>query len=388
VRRSGTTNREIEGVPVHVRSAQVLGASVVEDWAIFFKDDMTRDEIARFCLGQCSAIGGPSEGGVPFATFHGTEQDLASLLKGKADSVAFVEPEVMESALPEVDLPDNVGVSSGVWGLDRIGVSERSTDGTNTHIYVVDTGIRTTHQEFSGRADLVIQTNYGRVETCDVTPNCAYDGNGHGTHCAGTAVGKNYGVAKGAKVHGVKAVSDNGRGFQSWVVMGLDWIATEGERPAVASVSLQYNGESWSMETSVRAATRAGVIIVVAAGNVNNFACDFSPAFVPESITVGATAASDSKAQFSNHGSCVNIWAPGVAITSAVNDGDSATESWDGTSMACPHVSGAAALLLEQDPSMKRDQIMAALAANGEKGVLTGLNAVDTNLLVSVRGTR
>merc|ERR1719215_519423 len=358
--------------------------SDVEDWSIFFKDGTTTEEIYRACKGECTAIGQPSGGGVPFAQFHGAREVLEDLLKGKTSRVDFIEPEVMENALPEEELPESSAQDSS-WGLERIGVSDQTPTGEGAHIYVIDTGVRTTHQEFGGRADLVLQTNRGRPEPCAGTDNCAFDGHGHGTHCAGTAAGSSYGVASGAKVHGIKSVNDNGGSFQSSVVMALDWVATDGARPAVASVSLQYSGESWSMESSVRAATRAGVIVVVAAGNVNNFACDFSPAFVPESITVGATSADDRKAQFSNHGSCVNIWAPGVGITSAFNDGDSASNTWDGTSMACPHVSGAAALLLAETPSMGRDDVMAALTANGEKGALSGLNSLDTNLLVSVR---
>jgi len=376
---------------VHVRSAALLASVELEDWTIFMKEGTTTQQLEEFCRDQCTATGNPSKGGVEFAEFHGSVSALNTFLNGNTDRVAFIEPEVMEDAFNENWVNENRDASaeSSLWGLERIGVSARSTTGEGVNIFVLDTGVRTTHVDFEGRAVSAIQTNFGRVQVCDGSVDaCAVDRNGHGSHCAGTAAGKTYGVASGATVHGIKAVGDNGRGFQSWVVMGLDWVATDGPRPAVASISLQFNGESWSMETSVRRATQQGVIVVVAAGNVNNFACNFSPAFVPEAITVGATAQDDTKAQFSNAGSCVNLWAPGVDITSAVQDDDTASDTWSGTSMACPHVAGAAALLLQDNSELTRDQIMTALAANGEKDIIGGLQGSDANLLVNVRGTR
>jgi len=373
---------------MHVRSAAMMTSAEVEDWTIFMKEGTTTQQLEEFCRGQCAAMGNPSKGGVEFAEFHGSVSALDKFLKGNTDRLAFIEPEVEEDAFNEDWPQEKSSAESSLWGLERVGVSERSTTGEGVNIFVIDTGVRTTHVDFEGRAVSALQTNQGRVEVCGSGDACAVDGNGHGTHCAATAAGKTYGVASGASVQGVKSVSDSGRGFQSWVVMALDWVATSGTRPAVASMSVQYNGESWSMQVSIKKATDQGVIVVVAGGNVNNFACDFSPAFVPEAITVGATAQDDSKAQFSNHGSCVNIWAPGVDIKSAVNDGDTASDTWSGTSMACPHVAGAAALLLQENSAMTRDDIMTALTGHGEKDLISGLQGSDANLLVNVRGTR
>jgi len=370
---------------VHHRTASMATEVEIEDWTIGLKSGTTSAQIEEVCRGACSAVGHPSEGGVAFAEFKGSEMALAALLHGHLEHVAWVEPEIYENALPQ-DVRTEAGASTASWGLERVGVPlQRSSTGRGTHIYVVDTGVMPTHNDFEGRVIPTLDTSQGTYNECAADDfSCAVDGNGHGTHCAGTAAGKTYGVAKQATIHGVKSVSDNGRGFQSWVYQAFDWISRKAEKPAVISASLQYNGESWGMETAVAAATQAGIAVVVAAGNVNNWACDFSPAYVPEAITVGASDIQDAKAQFSNFGSCNNIWAPGVDITSAYIHTDTNSDTWSGTSMATPHVSGAIALLLEKDPSMSRDKVLAALQTKGLKGVVTGIKPNDPDLLLYV----
>lgn len=371
---------------VHERSTGMMtSAQAVEDWTVVFKPETTSAQIQELCGSDCMMTGHPTQGGVPFAEFHGSEAEVMERLSTHTDKIAFIEPEVLENALPD-DTRSEVSAAATPWGLDRVGVPrERSGRGRGSHIYIVDTGVMATHKDFDGRAVPTLDTSEGEPTECakdDVS--CAADGNGHGTHCAGTAAGKTYGVADAATVHGVKCVNDNGRAFQSWVFLALDWIAVNAQKPAVVSVSLQFNGESWSMETAVAAVTRAGIAVVVAAGNVNNWSCDFSPAYVPEAITVGATNQVDAKAEFSNFGRCNNIWAPGVDITSAFNEGDDSSTTWSGTSMATPHVAGAAALLLEIDPTLTRDQIMERLQSLGETGVISGLRANDPDLMLSV----
>lgn len=376
--------RHVSGARVHERSNKHTEEATA--WTMMMQPGTTDDHIQGLCKGRCAAMGSPSRGGVPFATFHGSESELAQLMDGQ-HRVDYVEPEHMEMAIPESKELLSSGPSSAAsasWGLDRVGVPSRANHGQGVNIYVVDTGVLTTHQEFGGRAIPTLATNKGKKTECKGDVSCARDGNGHGTHCAGTAGGSTFGVADKATIRAVQTVSDSGMAYQFWTILALDWITTDGDRPAVASISLQFNGESWSMETSLKGATDAGVTVVVAAGNVNNWACDFSPAYVPEAITVAAIDQNNAKASFSNFGDCNNIWAPGVDIRSAVNDSPSASDTWSGTSMATPHVAGGAALLLEENPTMNRDQVLAGLYANAKRGVMSGLKPNDADYLLWV----
>merc|ERR1711972_591611 len=186
----------------------------------------------------------------------------------------------------------------------------------------------------------------GDPKECNGDLSCAGDRQGHGTHCAGTAAGETFGVAPTAAVGSVKVLSDQGSGSWSWSYYALDWLATNPTRPAIASMSLGGSGTQQAMRDAVDGATNAGVVVVVAGGNSNSDACRFSPAFVPSAITVGSTTSRDARSSFSNYGSCTNIWAPGSDVKSAGHRSDTATATFSGTSMACPHVSGGAALVL------------------------------------------
>merc|ERR1719213_708240 len=214
--------------------------------------------------------------------------------------------------------------------------------------------------------------------------NCAVDRQGHGTHCAGTVAGANYGVAPGATIRSGKVLSDQGSGSWSWSYAALDWLATSSIRPAIASMSLGGGGVIAGMRTAVDAAVSAGVTVVVAAGNENSDACGFSPAHVPNAITVGSTTSTDSRSSFSNYGSCVDIWAPGSSVLSASHTSDSATATLSGTSMACPHVSGAAALILGEDRSKSPQKVISDLLNAAISGAISDLRAGDTNALLYV----
>merc|ERR1712038_1045619 len=246
-------------------------------------------------------------------------------------------------------------------------------------IFVLDTGVRTTHSDFGGRAAAGADVSSGSLVPCNGNANCASDRQGHGTHCAGTAGGTRYGVAPGAQVRSVKVLSDQGSGSWSWSYEALDWLATGSVRPAIASMSLGGGGVISGMRDAVNAAVNAGVTVVVAAGNDNSDACGFSPAFVPNAITVGSTTSTDSRSSFSNYGSCTNIWAPGSSVLSAGHRSDTASATFSGTSMACPHVSGATALVLEADPSNKSSAVLQELLDNAVRDALTGMQVGDTN---------
>ncbi|XP_033633313.1 aqualysin-1-like [Asterias rubens] len=262
--------------------------------------------------------------------------------------------------------------ASETWGLDRVDQRElplddsylpTQGDGSGVSIYIIDTGVRTTHEEFEDRAKFVYDAVEGAVGN-------GTDCRGHGTHCAGTAAGLVYGVAKKASVYGVRVLGCQGSGSWSSVINGMDWVAKNGDRPAVASMSLGGGG-SRSVDDGVGALHRAGVTVVVAAGNNGDDACTKSPARAPEAITVGASEIDDSRAYFSNYGGCVDIFAPGRYITSAWHERDDQYNTISGTSMATPHVAGAAALLLSVDPSLTPAEVTHKLLNSATKDKVT-----------------
>lgn len=279
-----------------------------------------------------------------------------------------------------------VPVSQGgaVWGLDRIdqrtrpldGVYRYVTDGAGVRAYIVDTGIRTTHSEFTGR------TAPGMTAVADGggTADC----HGHGTHVAGTVAGTVDGVAKAATVVPVRVLGCTGSGSSSGVVAGLDWIAANhpAGTPGVANLSLG-GGANPVLDQAVRNLSAAGVTVVVAAGNDAGDACLNSPGRVAEAITVGSSTSSDTRSSFSNHGACVDLFAPGSSIRAAHHTGDTATAYMSGTSMAAPHVAGVAARLLSRSPAATPAQVQAAVVADATTGVLSGVGAGSPNLLLN-----
>merc|ERR1712232_412557 len=226
---------------------------------------------------------------------------------------------------------------------------------------------------FEGRAIPTLES-LKHFKTCALGDIwCASDSHGHGTHCAGTVGGATYGIAKQVTIHAVKVLADSGSGYTSWITKAMDWIITSGESPSVMSMSLGSRGVSHAHKTAADSAVAAGVTVVVAAGNSASDACKFSPAFVPAAITVGSTTISDSMSSFSNHGTCIDIFAPGSNILSAYRSSDTASTVMSGTSMACPHVAGAAAVLLSNAPSMQPGDIVASLVDQASGGVVKKL---------------
>jgi subtilisin family serine protease len=214
----------------------------------------------------------------------------------------------------------------------------------NVDVFVLDTGIRITHTEFSnGRASHGF-TAFGTSIS---------DGNGHGTHVAGTIGGVKYGVCKHCRLISVKVLSDSGSGSLTSFVNGVNYVLANRRPgiPALASMSLGFSGIVASADSAVQSLINAGVVTVIAAGNSNINACNVSPARVPGAITVGATDSTDTRSSFSNFGSCVDIFAPGSAITSAYHTSNTATASLSGTSMAAPHVAGVAAAYRSYNPA-------------------------------------
>ncbi len=249
------------------------------------------------------------------------------------------------------------------WGLDRI--DQRATkasrsftptdDGSAVHAYVLDTGIRITHADFGGRA------SYGyNALTAGAAAN---DCNGHGTHVAGTIGGSLYGVAKKVKLVAVRVLDCNGSGTLSQVISGVNWVTAHAVKPAVANMSMG-GSTSKSLNAAVQRSINSGVTYVVAAGNENVSAGRMSPANLPAAITVGATDSADRRATFSNYGPALDLFAPGVNIRSDYYGDDYLTAVASGTSMASPHVAGAAALALDASPGLTPAQVRNYLVKN------------------------
>ena len=336
--------------------------------------------------------------------FAGRASHVVAELIAADPRVAYVEPDQTVRAIATTQ-------NNATWGIDRVDETDLPTDGryiydgngNGVHVYVVDTGINHDHADFTGRIGDGFNAapagsggaagggllggllgggggllgglfgGGGGNDAPEEPPTT--DCNGHGSHVSGTAVGTRYGVAKQATVHPVRIFGCDGSGPVSDVIAGVDWVAENHIEPAVANMSLG-GGNSRAMDDAVRAGVAQGVTFVVAAGNANADACGGSPNRVDEAITVGATDNQDRRSSFSNWGQCVDIMAPGTAITSAWFDGDNATATINGTSMASPHVAGAAALLLSEDPGMT------------PAAVMDGLNdAASTGKLIELRGS-
>ncbi|XVV00052.1 S8 family peptidase [Actinosynnema sp. CA-248983] len=308
--------------------------------------------------------------------FAGTLTERAARRLAAEPTVAYVEQNGAVEALDTQPNPPS-------WGLNRIDQRDLPLDtgytypntASNVTAYVIDTGIRTTHSDFGGRA--VWGTN-----TVDSNNT---DCNGHGTHVAGTVGGTAYGVAKGVKLVAVKVLNCQGSGSFAGVAAGIDWVTgdhTSG--PAVANMSLGAQGSNATTENAVRNSIADGVTYAIASGNSNADACNFTPARVAEAVTVNASDVNDGRASFSNYGTCTDIFAPGVNITSAWMTNDTATNTISGTSMAAPHVAGGAALLLGATPTLTPAQVQSQLIANSTTGKITNPGAGSPNRLLFV----
>jgi serine protease len=277
--------------------------------------------------------------------------------------------------------------TSATWGLDRIDQRDRPLDGSYTYntvaanvsVYVIDTGIRATHTEFGTRVSTL---GFTSINDGNGTNDC----NGHGTHVAGTIGGVTYGVAKSVTLHAVRVLDCNGSGSTSGVIAGVDWVTANRTLPAVANMSLG-GGASTALDDAVRRSITAGVTYAIAAGNSNADACASSPARVSQALTVGSSTSGDVRSSFSNFGTCVDVFAPGSSITSAWNTSNTATNTISGTSMATPHVAGAAAVYLATDPVATPSTVHAAIVNNASVNKLSSIGAGSPNrLLYSIFG--
>lgn len=273
--------------------------------------------------------------------------------------------------------------TGATWGLDRIDQRDLplnttyvyNATGTGVKAYIVDTGIRATHTQFGGR----VISGFTAISDGLGTN----DGNGHGTHVAGTVGGSTYGVAKNVTLVAVRVLDSSGNGTNSGVIAGVDFVTSDHQagQPAVANMSLG-GGASTALDTAVANAVTDGVTFAVAAGNENQNACNVSPARTASAITVGSTTTTDARSSFSNFGTCVDIFAPGSSITSSWNTSDTATNTISGTSMATPHVTGVAALFLETNPTASPATVTAAIINNSTLNHVTNPGTGSPNRLL------
>jgi subtilisin family serine protease len=305
--------------------------------------------------------------------FEASMSESAAKRLAADPSVAYVEQNQRVSLL--------VTQNNATWGIDRIDQKARPLSTTYTYnvtasnvtAYIIDTGIKYTHNDFGGRA----RFGYDAVGSGGV------DCNGHGTHVAGTVGGTTYGVAKAVKLVGVRVLNCSGSGTNAGVIAGVNWVTQNAVKPAVANMSLG-GGASSALDSAVSNSINSGVTYALAAGNSSANACNSSPARVASAITVGATTSTDAKASYSNYGTCLDIFAPGSSITSAWYSSNSATNTISGTSMASPHVAGAAALVLSANTGFSPAQVRDNLVNRAVTGVVTSPGSGSPNRLLYV----
>ena len=343
------------------------GSLVAGQYIVVFRDDVADAPGLAQSLAR-------AHGASPAHTYQHALKGFAAQLPEQAvealrrnPNVAYVEQDQVVRA---------VGTQSpATWGLDR--VDQRDTPlnntytygptGTGVKVYIIDTGIRTTHTDFGTRAS----SGFDAVDG-----GAADDCNGHGTHVAGTVGGTTYGVAKGVQLVAVRVLNCQGSGTNSGVIAGIDWVTSNHTSgPAVANMSLG-GGASSALDDAVRTSIADGVVYALAAGNGDFIgrpidACTRSPARVTQGLTIGSTTSSDNESSFSNYGTCVDILAPGSSITSAWYTSNTATNTISGTSMATPHVAGAAALYLEGAPGASPSAVGSALVSNSTASTIT-----------------
>jgi subtilisin family serine protease len=354
-------------------------ADMQDSYIVVFKDDVIASDIDGESEKMCGNVSAKRE-----RTFKHAIKGFTGRLTASAIEEFRKNPKV--KYIEQNQVVKIVATQTGAtWGIDRIDQANLpltttynyNSTASNVDVYIFDTGVRSDHVEFGGR----VVAGFSAIAT-EPTPE---DGHGHGTHVAGTVGGNIHGVAKGVRIIPVKVLSAAGSGSTLGVIAGLEWAALHhnSTRLAVGNMSLG-GGISDAQDEAVRNCINDGIVMVVAAGNSNLDAINFSPARVQQAITVGATTSVDAKSSFSNHGSLVDIHAPGSSITSAGIASTTALVVNSGTSMASPHVAGAAALFLEYAPSSTPAQVEAGLKQYAAVGRISGLPSGTVNNLLQI----
>jgi subtilisin family serine protease len=311
---------------------------------------------------------------------HGVRGFAATMSAEDARALAF-DPDVAYVEANQRMYGDATVQNNATWGIDRIDQTSLPldtkyyglADGSTVTAYVVDTGIRATHTEFTGR----LLAGFAGVADGQGTNDC----NGHGTHVGGTIGGTVLGVAKKVNIVPVRTLGCDNGGTLDAFLAGVDWVIANKQPRAVANMSVAFNPPNTTVDNKVRALINAGVTVVVSAGNRTTDACTQSPARVPEAITVAAIDKADARATFSNYGTCVDLFAPGVEIYSASFNGDTLARLLSGTSQATPHVTGVAALYLSTHPTATPAQVAAAILSGTVPNKVTDILGAPNRLL-------
>jgi len=336
------------------------GRAIPDQYIVVFTDAVTdpdgeSDRVVR------------QRGGRRLHAYRGALRGFAAQLSPAAVEALRSDPRIAaieEDQEYSIEVTQNMDAAGDPWGIDRIdevdlplsGSYTYTTSGAGVRVYIIDTGLRTTHSQFGGRASTV----YGSA-----------DCHGHGTHVAGTVGGSTYGVAKNALLRGVRVLNCQGSGTTSGIIAGIDWVRLNHIKPAVANLSLG-GGLSSSLNTAVNNLAAAGVFVAVAAGNNNGNACNNSPASATGVFSTASSTRTDAKSSFSNWGSCVEGYAPGSAIKSAWYTSNTATNTISGTSMASPHVAGVAALYKSANGDASQSTITSFIVNNATLNHISG----------------
>ncbi|MFV2112262.1 S8 family serine peptidase [Micromonospora sp. LOL_025] len=365
--------------PVGTIRAAGGATAVADSYIVVFKDS----SVARSSVGDTAQRLVGRHGGAVARTYGAALRGFEVRVDARAAARIAADPAVAYVEQNHTVTISGTQTNPPSWGLDRI--DQRAlplnssytypNTASNVHAYIIDTGIRFSHSDFGGRA----VSGYDAVDG-----GSADDCNGHGTHVAGTVGGSAYGVAKGVQLVGVRVLNCQGSGTNAGVIGGVDWVTANAVKPAVANMSLG-GGANTSLDTAVRNSINSGVSYGLAAGNDSGGnACNTSPARTAEGITVGSTTNTDARSSFSNIGTCLDIFAPGSSITSAWHTSDTSTNTISGTSMATPHVVGAAALVASANPAWTPQQVRDYLVNNATSNVVTNPGTGSPNKLLYV----
>src|SRR5215207_1592240 len=359
-------------------SSQSSATAIPDQYIVIFNQDVGDVEARANALEK-------AHGASRQFTYNAAFKGFSARMSAQAAEAIMNDPNVLSvEADQTVSL---AGTQTGApWGLDRIdqptlptdGVFNYPNTGAGVNVYILDSGIRRTHSQFSGRvvpAYSVFNDGYG-PDGCTA----------HGTHVAGIVGGSTWGVAKGATLHSVRVTDCVGSVSTSSLIAGVDWVTANRVRPAVANMSLSSIASS-ALNLAVTNSINSGVTYVVSAGNTNSSACNYSPANLPQAIAVGAIAGLDARANFSNFGPCVDLYAPGYNIYSATNTDDSAYLLLSGTSQASGFAAGVAALYLASNPTASPADVAQAMISGATSGVVTGLTSDTPNRLLRVIGS-